>query len=102
MNRLVEELREFDLDRLRPLRGRFGQHHVVQNVLAAASIPIRTAQTWVARYRQSHLSNLPREEVANSGPHRDVSVEVKDASRCIDFQVPPIPNGRFSLQGQNS
>lgn len=98
MDRLAEELRKFALDRLRPLH----RHYVVQGVVAAASIPIRTARRVVARYRQSRLTNLPREEVTDTGPHCDVSVEIRDASSVIDLQDPPIPNARFSLQKQDS
>jgi len=102
MERLGEELRKFALGRLRLLHRRFEQDHVVQGVVAAASIPIRTAQTCVARYRQSRLTNWPREEVTNAGPYCDISVEVKDAGGCIDLHALPIPNGRFSLQRRDS
>jgi hypothetical protein len=69
MDRLAENLRKFALDRLRPLRKRLKQHYVAQGIVAAASIPIRMAHTGVARYRQSRLTNLPREEVTDAGPH---------------------------------
>jgi Phytanoyl-CoA dioxygenase (PhyH) len=95
-------LRKFAPDWLRLLHRRFEQDYVAQCVVAAASIPFHTAQTWVARYRQSRLTNLPREEVTNSRPHCAVSVEVRDATGCIDLQAPTIPNDRFSAQWRDS
>lgn len=53
-------------------------------MLAAAGIPIHTAGTWVARYRQSRLTNLPREGNTDSGLPCAVSVEVKDAAWIHD------------------
>jgi hypothetical protein len=102
MGPLGKELRRFAPDRVRLLHRRFQQDYVAQRVLAAATIPFHTAQTWVARYRQSRLTNLPREEVTNSGPHCAVSVDVKDATGCLDLQASTIPDGRFSAQWQYS
>jgi Phytanoyl-CoA dioxygenase (PhyH) len=98
MDRIKEELRKVALDRLRPLH----RHPVTQGVVAAASILVRAAQRGVARYRQSRLTNLPREKVTNAGPHCVVSVETKDPTGGIDLQSPPIRNGRCSLQKQDS
>jgi hypothetical protein len=89
MDRLGEELRKFALDRLRSLNRRLEQHQVAQGIVAAAVILIRTAQRGVARYRQSRLTNLPREEVTDTCPHCDVSVEIKDACGGIDLRDSP-------------
>jgi hypothetical protein len=102
MGRLGKELRKFAPDWLRLLHRRFEQDYVAQRVVVAANIPSHTAQTWVARYRQSRLTNLPREEVTNSRPHCTVSVEVRDATGSIDLQAPTIPNDRFSAQWRDS
>jgi hypothetical protein len=102
MGRLGEELRKFALDRLRPLHRRLKQNHVVQDVVAAALIAIHTAQRGVARCRQSRLTNLPREEVTDTGPRCGVAVEIKGASGGIDLRVPPIPSARFSLKRRDS
>lgn len=97
MDRLGEELRKFALDRLRPLHRRLKHGLVVQGVVAAALIG---AQKGAARYRQSSLTNLPR-EVTDAGP-RDVSVEITGASGGIDLRDPPIPNARFRPQRRDS
>lgn len=64
MDRLAKDLRNLARDRLRPLR---------RGIMAAAGIPIRTAHTGVARYRQSRFTNAPRESAAETGPHFDAS-----------------------------
>jgi len=92
MDRLEEELRKFALDRLRPLGRRLKQDGVGQGVVAAALI---AAQTGMARYRQSRLTNLPREEVTDTGPHCDVSVGIKGGTGGIELPASAIPKARF-------
>jgi len=97
MDRLAEKVRKFARDRLLPLHRHLEQDHMVQGVVAAASIPIRTAQRGVARYRQSRLSNLPRGEVTDTGPRCFVS-EGNKGARGIDLQDPSIPIAQCSQQ----
>ena len=58
---------------------------------AEAGIPLRTAQRWVAQYQQFGLAALAREKPADTGEHRAVSVQIREAIEGLALQKPPLP-----------
>ena len=54
-------------------------------------MPFRTAQRWVALYRQSGLTALARRKRADHGEHRSVSADIRKAIEGLALQKPPLP-----------
>jgi hypothetical protein len=102
MDRFAEKLRKLAVGRRRLLHSYRGQDRRVLGVVSAASFPICTVLRLVARYRQSHLTSLPREHVTDNGPHCGVSVGINEASGDTDSPAPPKTDARFSLQGRDT
>ena len=56
-------------------------------VAAAAGIPFRTAQRWVALYQKFGLTALARKRRTDRGEHRQLSVRLKEAIEGISGEA---------------
>jgi len=88
---LTEEARTLALERFRLLQPHLEDDRPLNAVAAAAGISFRTAQRWVALYRQFGLSALARKKRADTGQHREISARLKEAIEGLAQQKPPIP-----------
>ena len=64
---LTEETRTLALDRFRLLQPHLEDGRPLKRVAAAAAIPFRTAQRWVALYKKFGLAALARKHRADRG-----------------------------------
>ncbi len=87
----MEEARKLALDRFRLLQPHLEDHRPLKFVAAAAGIPFRTVQRWVALYHQFGLAALARRKRADRGEHRTVSLKIREAIEGIALQKPPLP-----------
>jgi putative transposase len=69
-------------------------------VSVAAGIPFRTAQRWVALYRQFGLAALARKKRTDIGQHREISAKLKEAIGGIALQKPPLPVATICRQAR--
>ena len=60
-------------------------------VAAEAGVTFRTAQRWVAQYRQFGLAALARKTRIDSGERRTASQALKQAVEGLALQKPPLP-----------
>ena len=70
LTRLTEAPRALALDRFNLLRPHLEEGVPLTQVAEEAQIPLRTAQRWVARYRQCGLAGLVRPHRKDAGTHR--------------------------------
>jgi putative transposase len=94
MNRLAgltEETRKLALDRFHLLQPHLEENQPLRLVAAAAGMPFRTAQRWVALYHQFGLAALVRRKRADRGEHRSVSAKIREAVEGLALQKPPLP-----------
>jgi len=88
----TEEARKLTLDRFRLLQPHLEDNRPLKSVAAAAGIPFRSAQRWVAwQYRQFGLAALARKKRTDTGQHREISTSLKEAIEGIALQKPPLP-----------
>jgi len=88
---LTEEARKLALDRFRLLQPHLEDNRPLKAVATAAGIPFRSAQRWVAQYRQFGLAALARKKRTDTGQHREISTRLKEAIEGIALQKPPLP-----------
>lgn len=88
---LTEAARSLALDRFRLLQPHLEDNRPLKLVAAAAGIPFRTAQRWVALYQQFGLAALARKKRTDTGERRAVSSQLKDAIEGLALQKPPLP-----------
>ena len=88
---LTEESRKVALERFRLIQPHLEQNQSLHSVAAAAGIPYRTAQRWVAGYRQIGLVALARKKREDQGERRSVSTKFKKVIEGIALQKPPLP-----------
>jgi putative transposase len=88
---LSEEARKRALDRFRLLQPHLEDNLPLKAVAKAAGIPFRSAQRWVAKYRQLGLAALARKKRTDTGEHRQISAKLKDVIEGIALQTPPLP-----------
>lgn len=88
---LTEETRTRALDRFRLLRPHLEDGRPLTRVAAAAAIPFRTAQRWVALYRKFRLAALARKPRTDRGTRRAISVKLKEAIKGLALQKLPLP-----------
>src|ERR1700756_5761292 len=88
---LSEEARRVALDRFHLLQPHLEDNRPLKAVAAAAGIPFRSAQRWVAQYRQFGLASLARKKRTDSGEHREISTKLKEVIEGIALQKPPLP-----------
>lgn len=97
---LTEEARTLALDRFRLLQPHLEDGRPLKRVAAAAAIPFRTAQRWVALYRKFGLAALARKPRADRGRRRAVSVKLREAIEGLALQKPPLPTTVICRQAQ--
>jgi putative transposase len=97
---LTEEARKLALERFRLLQPHLEDHRPLNAVAAAAGISFRTAQRWVALYRQFGLTALTRRKRADTGQHREISAKLKEAIEGLALQKPPIPIASICRQAR--
>jgi len=88
---LPEEARKLALNRFRLLQPHLEDNRPLKAVAAAAGIPFRSAQRWVAQYRQFGLAALARKKRTDTGQHREISTRLKEAIEGLALQKPPLP-----------
>lgn len=88
---LTDEARNLALERFRLIQPHLEQKLPLKAVAVAAQVPFRTAQRWVALYRQFGLAALARRKRTDTGQHRELSSDLKKAIEGLALQKPPIP-----------
>ena len=88
---LTEGARKLALVRFRLLQPHLEDNRPLKLVAAAAGIPFRTAQRWVALYNHFGLAGLARKKRVDSGEHRAVSGRIREAIEGFALQKPPLP-----------
>ena len=88
---LREETRKLALHRFHLLQPHLEKNRPLRLVAAAAGMPFRTAQRWVALYRQFGLTALVRRKRADLGEQRSVSAKITRAVEGLALQKPPLP-----------
>ena len=77
LTELSEPQRERALERYKKLRPHLEQNVPLAGVAEEASLPLRTAQHWVSRYRRFGLVGLTRAGRADQGKRRRVSNDLR-------------------------
>ena len=88
LTQLSERQRERALDRYRKLRPHLEQDAPLARVARAASLPFRTAQRWVNRYRRFGLVGLTRAGRSDQGK-RHVAEDLLRLAEGLALQRPP-------------
>ena len=97
---LTEEARKLALDRFHLLQPHIEGERSLKLVAAAAGIPFRTAQRWVALYQKFGLTALARKRRTDRGENRQISVKLKEAIEGIALQKPPLPIAAICRQAR--
>ncbi len=87
---IPEPMRRRALDRYHKLRPHLEHDLPLARVAEEASVPFRTAQRWVSRYRQFGLSGLVRAGRADRGKRRRLSDELCHLAEGLALQRPPL------------
>jgi putative transposase len=90
---LPEPMRQLALDRYHKLRLHLEQNLPLARVAEEASVPFRTAQRWVGRYRRYGLVGLVRAGRADRGKRRRLSDELCRFAEGLALQRPPLGPG---------
>jgi len=85
-----EEERGQALERFQKLRPHLEEDINLVEVAAQAHIPLRTAQRWVALYRQHGLAGLTRKHRADDGEPRRISRELQELIEGLALQTPRV------------
>jgi len=80
-------------ERYQTLRPHLEQEAPLARVAAEASMPLRTAQRWVSRYRRFGLAGLARAGRADQGKRRRLSAELCHFAEGLALQRPPLGPG---------
>lgn len=91
LTELSDEARGLALARFRMLQPHLEEKRPLRAVAEEAGIPFRTAQRWVAQYRQSGLKALARKSRTDRGELRAVSARLRKAIEGLALQKPPLP-----------
>jgi putative transposase len=83
-------MRQRALDRYHMLRPHLEQNLPLARVAEEASVPFRTAQRWVSRYRQFGLAGLARAGRADRGKRRRLSDDLCHLAEGLALQRPPL------------
>ena len=97
---LTEEARKLALDCFHLLQPHIEGDRSLKLVAAAAGIPFRTAQRWVALYQKFGLTALARKRRTDRGENRQLSVKLKEAIEGIALQKPPLPIAAICRQAR--
>jgi putative transposase len=93
LTELPERQRQRAFDRYQTLRPHLEQDVPLARVAAEASMPMRTAQHWVSRYRRFGLAGLTRAGRADQGKRRRLSAELCRFAEGLALQRPPFSPG---------
>jgi putative transposase len=87
LTELPERERELALDRYKKLRPHLEHDLPLAGVAKEASLPLRTAQRWVSRYRRFGLIGLIR---ADQGKRRRVPDDLRHFAEGLALDRPPL------------
>ena len=90
LTELSERQRERALERYRKLRPHLEQDAPLADVAKEASLPLRTAQRWVSRYRQFGLIGLIRAGRTDQGKRRRVPDDLRRLAEGLALERPPL------------
>ena len=90
---LSERQRERALDRYRMLQPHLEHDAPLARVAKEASLPLRTAQRWVSRYRRFGLVGLTRAGRADQGKRRRLPDDLLRLAEGLALQRPPLGPG---------
>ncbi len=93
LTELPEEQRQRAFDRYRTLRPHLEQDVPLARVARDASLPLRTAQDWVSRYRRFGLVGLTRAGRADQGKRRRLADDLRRFAEGLALQRPPFSPG---------
>jgi len=88
---LSESPRKIALDRFRLLQRHLEEQRLLKAVARDAGIGYRTAQRWKMRYRKYGLPGLARDDRADRGWRRAITLELKEILEALALQKPPLP-----------
>ena len=88
-----EEERVQALQRFQTLRPHLEDDVTPADAERQAHVPLRTAQRWLALYRQYGLVGLTRRHRADSGEMRCLSREFRELIEGLALQTPPVSAG---------
>jgi putative transposase len=96
LTELPEPMRRRALDRYQALRPHLEDNLPLTRVAKEASVPFRTAQRWVSRYRRFGLAGLARAGRADRGKPRRLSAELCGLAEGLALQrLPPGPGAIY-------
>ena len=90
LSELSERQRRRAFDRYGKIRPHLEQDVPLARAAKEASLPLRTAQRWVSRYRQFGLAGLIRAGRADRGKRRRLSDELRRLAEGLALQRPPL------------
>jgi putative transposase len=90
LTELSERQRERALDRYRKLRPHLEHDVPLAGVAKEASLPFRTAQRWVSRFRRFGLIGLIRAGRADQGKRRRVPDDLRRFTEGLALERPPL------------
>ena len=90
LSEMPEGVRQRAFDRYQKLRPHLEQDAPLARVAREASLPLRTAQRWVSRYRRFGLAGLARAGRADRGKRRRLSDELLQLAEGLALQRPPL------------
>ena len=90
LSELSERQRRRAFDRYGKIRPHLEQNVPLARAAEEASLPLRTAQRWVSRYRQFGLAGLIRAGRADRGKRRRLSDELRRLAEGLALQRPPL------------
>jgi putative transposase len=90
LTELSEQQRDRALERYRKLRPHLEQDAPLAGVAKEASLPLRTAQRWVSRYRRFGLIGLIRAGRADQGKRRRVPDDLRRLAERLALERPPL------------
>jgi putative transposase len=88
---LSESARKIALDRFRLLQPHLEGKRTLKALALDAGIGYRTAQRWVMRYRRCGLAGLARNDRADRGRRRTITLALKEILEALALQKPPMP-----------
>lgn len=90
LSEMPEGVRQRAFDRYQKLRPHLEQNTPLACVAKEASLPLRTAQRWVSRYRRFGLAGLAHAGRADRGKRRRLSDELLQFAEGLALQRPPL------------
>src|SRR5271157_521059 len=93
LTELPERQRQRAFERYQTLRPHLEQDVPLARVAMEATLPLRTAQDWVSRYRRFGLAGLTRAGRADNGKRRRLSEELLHLAEGLALQRPPFGPG---------